>query len=261
MKRLSLIIILAVLFTACKNETKTEYQDENLEVTTSIYPEAITKVFDAHGGIDSWNQFNGLQFGIQREDLVEKHEVNLKNRQSLIKYKHHHLGFDGEQVWLKNLDTTTYKSNPKFYYNLMFYFYAMPFIVGDNGINYEEGPELEVDGKTYPGILISYEAGVGESPEDEYVIYYDEETNRMEWLAYTVTFFSKEKGKKFNLIKYADWQSSDGLLMPTKLQWHKFEEGEVGEMRNEMVFINAAFSKDSPNTNLFVVPEGATIAE
>ena len=31
------------------------------------------------------------------------------------------------------------------------------------------------EGKEYPGILISYNSGVGASPEDEYILYYDNE--------------------------------------------------------------------------------------
>ena len=48
---------------ACKETTeKSSYQNEELNVTTSIYPEGITKVFDAHGGIDRWNTMKSLYF-------------------------------------------------------------------------------------------------------------------------------------------------------------------------------------------------------
>ena len=53
----------------------------------------------------------------------------------------------------------------------MFYFYAMPFILADDGIIYEDVAALKFEGKSYPGIKISYESGVGESPEDEYILY------------------------------------------------------------------------------------------
>ena len=51
------------------------------------------------------------------------------------------------------------KGIPKFYYNLMFYFYAMPFILADDGIVYEDVKPLDIEGKSYPGIKISYESG------------------------------------------------------------------------------------------------------
>jgi hypothetical protein len=262
MKKTAFLVLALIFFNSCKKEVKQDtYSEDNLDVTTTIYPDNISKIFDAHGGIDEWNDMKGINYGIQREDYVEKHNVNLKSRKSVIEYKHHLLGFDGENVWVKNLDTTTYKGNPRFYYNLYFYFYAMPFIIGDNGITYEEGPTLEVDGKEYPGILISYEAGIGESPEDQYILYYDPDTYKMTWLAYTVTFFTKEKAKKFKLIKYSEWATVNGLQLPSKMQWHQFDDGEVGEMSNEVNFINAYLSKESPDDTLFNVAEGAIIAE
>ena len=72
-------------------------------------------------------------------------------------------------------------------------FLTMPFVLADDGINYQDVEPLVFEGKTYPGIQISYESGVGESSEDEYKVYYDPETNKMTWLGYTVTYFSKEK--------------------------------------------------------------------
>ena len=262
MKPITTIFFAALLIVGCKHEPKTiDYSEEPLDITTSVYPETISKIFDAHGGIDQWNSMQGLYFEIPREDFVEKQNLNLKNRKSRIDYKHHVLGFDGENVWLKNLDTVTYKSNPRFYYNLMSYFYAMPFILGDDGINYEERPNLEVDGKTYPGMLISYEAGIGESPEDEYIIYYDPETFEMKWLAYTVTFFTKEKAKKFSLIKYAEWEDVDGLKLPKTLQWHHYQDGVVGDRRNELNFTNSKLSMIAPDDRIFEVAEGAVIAQ
>ena len=47
------------------------------------------------------------------------------------------IGFDGEDVWLKNKNTTAYKllwGIQSFYYNLMFYFYVMPFILANDGV-------------------------------------------------------------------------------------------------------------------------------
>ena len=98
------------------------------------------------------------------------------------------MGFDGNQVWLDEENDGDYKGNPKFYYNLYFYFYAMPFILADDGINYKDAEPLVFEGKTYPGIEITYNNGVGETPEDRYILYYNATTFNMEWLGYTVNF-------------------------------------------------------------------------
>jgi hypothetical protein len=173
----------------------------------------------------------------------------------------HMIGFDGESVWLKNKDTVQYKGNPRFYYNLMFYFYAMPFILADDGINYEEAKPLVFEGKEYPGIKISYESGVGESPEDEYILYYDSETHKMTWLGYTVTYFSKEKATEFHFIKYSNWQTLEGLQLPETLTWFNYENNLPTTKRNDLQFTNIKLSKERPDKDIYEVPEGAEIIE
>ena len=117
MKKLSLITVSLLTLIACKQEAKVEnYKDVDLDVTTSVYPEPISKIFDAHGGIDAWNAMEGMYYEIEKPTQNETYDIALKSRKSLITSEHHLLGFDGEQVWLKNLDTVQYKSNPKFYY-------------------------------------------------------------------------------------------------------------------------------------------------
>jgi len=262
MKKLSLVLVCLLTLIACKEETKSEnYADKELDVTTSVYPEPISKIFDAHGGIDAWNTMEGMYYEIEKPTQNDIYNVSLKNRKSLITSEHHKLGFDGKNVWLKNLDTVTYKSNPKFYYNLMFYFYAMPFVLGDDGINYSEAEALEFEGITYPGLLISYNDGVGESPEDEYILYYHPETFKMEWLGYTVTYFSKEKGKEFHFIKYSDWQEASGLQLPKTLTWYNYENNKPTTMRNPMNFVNVKLSKEVPNEDMFKVIDSTLIVE
>jgi len=48
MKKINLLLVILLAFSACKNETtKTDYAKEKLDVTTSVYPEDISKVFKA----------------------------------------------------------------------------------------------------------------------------------------------------------------------------------------------------------------------
>ncbi|PWH83125.1 hypothetical protein DIS18_00805 [Algibacter marinivivus] len=259
----SLLIVLAISIFACKNKTAptVDYSEETLDVTTSIYPENITGIFDAHGSLDKWNTMKSLEFTMKKPNGDEITTTHLKNRKSLIEMPNHTIGFDGEIVWLKNKDTATYKGNAKFYYNLMFYFYAMPFILADDGIIYEDVAALEFEGKSYPGIKISYESGVGESPEDEYILYYDSETNKMEWLGYTVTYFSKEKSKEWHFIKYSDWQTVEGLILPKTLTWFKVENNLPASKRNDLEFTDIKISTEKPDSSIFDVPAGAQLME
>ncbi len=261
MKKLAILAVTLLIVSSCKKNTDTNESKESTSVIeVKTYPENITSIFKAHGGLETWNSLENLTFGMQKGEDMEMTSVALKSRKSLIETANHKLGYDGKEVWLQNKDTANYKGNAKFYYNLMFYFYAMPFVLADDGIAYKEAPALEVDSKKYPGIHISYNAGVGESPEDEYILYYDDETKKMAWLAYTVTYFSKEKATKYNLIKYADWQEIEGLQLPATLQWHSYKDGKVGDMGNEVKFTKITASK-TMDESMYSKPASATVVE
>jgi len=262
MKKLISLLLILIVFVSCKETSaKKDYKNEDLNITTSVYPENMSKIFAAHGGIDAWNEMHSLVFDIEKEGQNETTTTALKSRKSLIDAETFTIGHDGSNPWLLEKDTVTYKGNAKFYYNLMFYFYAMPFIVGDDGINYENVAALEYDGKQYPGIKISYEAGVGESPDDEYIVYYDADTNKMEWLAYTVTYYSKEKSSRFSLIRYSDWLTVEGLQLPKTLQWYEYKDGVMGNVRSERNFVNVSLSKAVPDNKLFERPDEAKTIE
>ena len=267
MKFKSLLLIALIVLSSCKDDKASEtvksieYSETELDVTTSTYPESISKIFAAHGGLDTWKEMQTLKFTMAKESGDEITTTDLYNRSSLIEMPKHTIGYDGKEVWLHKQDTTSYKGNPKFYYNLMFYFYAMPFILADDGIVYEDVKPLDFEGKSYPGIKISYESGVGESPEDEYILYYDSETNKMTWLGYTVTYFSKEKGKEFHFIKYSEWQNSNNLQLPKTLTWYNYENNLPTTKRNDLEFSDVRLTQMKMKANVFSKPEGAEVIE
>jgi len=266
MKKVLLLLLLAVFITACKNETKSVpsvvVEDAKVEhITTSIYPESITKVFDAHGGIDNWNKMQTLSFTMAKPNGNEKVTKNLKTRTELIDTPTYSQGFDGETLWINEKDGNEYKGKPKFYNGLMFYFYGMPFVFGDDGVSYKDTEPLIFEGKTYPGILISYEAGVGASSEDQYKVFYDAETGKMEWLGYTVTFGKDEGSKDFHFIRYNNWQTVNGLVVPKSIDWYKYENGVPTEKRNTVEFTDVLLSEKAPDVKLFTKPEGAKVIE
>lgn len=266
MKFKILTLIALLIMSSCKDDNKkveeaVDYSKENLDVTTTVYPDNISKVFDAHGGLDNWKQMQTLKFTMPKDTGDEVTSTDLYNRSSLIEMPKHTIGFDGSELWLQKKDTTSYKGNPRFYYNLMFYFYAMPFVLADDGIIYTDVEPLQFEGQEYLGIKIGYEAGVGESPDDEYIIYFNKETNQMEWLAYTVTYFSKEKSKKFSYIKYSDWLTIKGMKLPKTLDWYVVEDGKPVKQRNSREFTDIVLSKEQMDQTVFKKPDSAEMIQ
>lgn len=270
MKKLILLLVLGVMVLACKNETKSTSEENVEEINQSTmsddtmnkaYPEDLSAVFEAHGGMDRWNSINNLCFEMDGRSGKEIHTTALKSRMAKIEHKDWSIGYDGTNVWLLQNEEDAYSGNARFYHNLMFYFYAMPFIVGDDGIQYEAVPSTELDGTMYPGIKISYEAGVGDSPEDEYIVYYDADTKQMTWLGYTVTYRSQEKSEDWHFIKYDQWQDINGLQLPKKLTWYNVEDGKPSSERNDLLFTKVTATETVLDPTVFEQPAKAVVVE
>ncbi|GGX10973.1 hypothetical protein [Aquimarina muelleri] len=260
MKKTLALLFIIILLASCNSkvnkepEAKKEPKEEIIPDRSADFPEDITAVFKAHGGILAFDQMNTLVFEKVNPEGNEKHITDLKTRRARIETDKFVLGFDGKEAWIVQ-DSTYFERDPRFYHNLMFYFYTMPFVLGDQGISYQKSDDLKVDGISYPGYKISYGDGVGDSPKDNYFLYYDKASKKMKFLGYTVTFFSKETSEKISLVEYTDWNDVNGLLLPKTLKWREYKDGLVGNVKKEVNFINAKASKQKPSASLFEKPK------
>lgn len=263
-------LMLLLIVSACKNnteqvdskKTKAIETPETVEVKTANYPENLVKVFNAHGGIDKWKTMKSLEYTQEKTNGSEVTLTNLYTREALIDAPNYTIGFDGEKPWLLNKTEEDYKGyDPKYGYNLMFYFYAMPFILSDDGINYSNTAPLEFEGKTYPGIQVTYNAGVGVTPEDRYVLYYNPETYIMEWLGYTVNFVPGIDKKELHFRKYGDWQEVNGLLLPNTITGYGFKNDKPTVAKAPNTFTNVKITTTAVDKNKFAKPEKAEFVE
>jgi len=211
MKKTVPVVIAVCMVFACKEKSKQS------EKKAPRYPTVLSSMFEKHGGLDRWNDLKQLSFTKGNE----AHTVDLQSRKTLIVSEKYAIGFDGKTPWLQEKDSLSFKGNKDFYYNLYFYFFAMPFVFADDGIAYEETKPLVFEGVSYPGIKISYKANIGASPDDNYYVYYNPASFQMEWLQYSVTFFSKKASTKVNTIRYTDWVEVAGILLPKAMTWYK----------------------------------------
>jgi hypothetical protein len=259
-------LVLLFLITACKPAPKVEtavITANSAENTISELPEQLTAVFDVHGGLAQWRAMKTLIFEIPagtREATGEMHTIDLTSRKDKIVMGDIEMGFDGKAVWALDLQNT-YKGDPMFYHNLMFYFFAMPFVLGDNGIHYGLTDPLVFEGKSYPGIQIGYGDGVGTSPKDEYFIHYDPDTHQMAWLGYTVTYRSGEKSDHVKWIRYNDWLLTNGLWLPNSITWHDYEGRKIKEAKTTVHFNNVAISDQAKPKDFYGMPINAKIVK
>ena len=230
------------------SDNEAEYQQPEHHVA------ALTEIFKAHGGYEQWDKMKTLSYKKGEETTI----THLKNRKIRLESPDQVIGFDGEHVWVT--PDSADASRSRFYHNLFFYFYAMPFVVGDPGANYEVLEKRALKGKTYNQIKVGFDQGVGDAPDDNYILFSNPETNRMEWLMYTVTYRSGEPGEKYNLINYKSWDTFNSLILPTAIEWYQFENDSVGDPRSEIIFENTEILASAPNAALFEMPAEAQIA-
>ncbi len=260
MKKLTLFALVAVLV-SCKTDKRNPGQAAE-EVVLAIpdrsttYPDDLLKIFNAHGTLDSWRMYKTMSFKISKENPSEIHDIALQSRKDKVSTPSFEMGFDGSQVWLLD-NEKSYKGDAIFYHNLMFYFYAMPFVLADNGIIYGETTPLEFEGKSYPGIRISYGSGIGTSPKDEYYLHYDAETFQMQWLGYTVTYRTGEKSENVKWIRYNNWMDVEGLILPKSITWYDYEGKTPISPKNTVLFEEVSLSTSGKPKDFYSKPEKA----
>ncbi|TDQ29320.1 DUF6503 family protein [Zeaxanthinibacter enoshimensis] len=265
MRLIFTFVILLLFGISCKDSNK-QTRDEGATSQDSVtrvdksYPEALEQVFEAHGGLDMWELQRTLRFTITRNGNKEVHTIDLQSRKDRVDAPEYSMGSDGENVWLLDPEGK-YEGDPVFYHNLMFYFYAMPYVLADEGIRYSEAEPLKFGDKEYKGFRIQYEAGVGVSPEDEYYLYYDPDTMRMQWLGYTVTYGKDGPSDDVHWIRYDDWQLVNGVYLPASVAWYNYEEGKPTEMRNRVIFEEVNLRSTPLNTDFFARPPDAEVVK
>jgi hypothetical protein len=262
MKILSFLAVAMLAFIACE-EDKKKSEAPTTDISTAepetskedAHPVPLKEVLKAHGGLGRWQQMKNICFEIERGPAVEVHTVSLPDRMVKIESNNWSMGSDGNQLWLLENKPNTYQGDPNFYHNLMFYFFAMPFVLADPGIEYSEVKGTELDGIVYEGIKINFKQDVGFSPKDEYILYYRPETFRMAWLAYTVTRGAETVSTDWNFIKYDSWQEVNGFQLPKELVWYNVEDGKPLAARNRQTFDRVVLTETILDKTVFSKPE------
>ncbi|KAA3618514.1 MAG: hypothetical protein DWP94_14325 [Flavobacterium sp.] len=266
MKTIILLIVASTLLFACKEETKDPQPviHDTIPISEDTarmlkYPVSLKEIFKVHGGLDRWDQMNNLCFEMDSRSGTETHNISLPDRKTKIEAPYWSMGYNGKDVWIHENRENAYKGDPVFYHNLMFYFYAMPFVLADPGIEYHEVKSTQLDGEVYEGIKISYNDGVGTSPKDEYILYYHPETYQMTWLGYTVTYHDNEKSDTWKYIKYSEWQDVNGLMLPRTLTWYTVENGKPVQARNNIKFEKVTLTEMLLSPSVFKIPTEAKV--
>jgi len=78
--------------------------------------------------------------------------------------------------------------------------------LADDGVSLEDLGSKEVNDRKYNVIKATFGEGVGDASEDQYILYVNPNTNKIDFINYSVTYFDKTKATKYNALKY-EWQN------------------------------------------------------
>lgn len=109
------------------------------------------------------------------------------------------------------------------------YFFLYPYKLHDNGTKWNYHFKTKETNNNFDVAKLSFEANIGDAPDDWYIVYSNKETNRLEHVAYIVTAGkTKEAAEKDpHAIKYLDYKMIDGIPIATNWEFYgwNIEEG------------------------------------
>lgn len=170
--------------------------------------------------------------------------------------------FDGKDAWVAPADAEVPPTMARFALLTWPYFVAAPFKLADPGTHIDDADLKPLDAhRIFPAGKLTFGEGVGDSPDDWYMVYRDPDTGRLTALAYIVTYgqSTHDAEKEPHIAIYDAFEVVDGVVLPKQISFWNWEAGtgKVGEPIGSVELSNYRFIK--PEDNLFTKPEGARL--
>ncbi len=230
----------------------------------------LGRSLDAHGGLEKWRAFAGVEYDLTWKSAKgERHDhqlFNLHDRSGLITSDKYTLGSEQGEVWIKPGLDALGGMPPRFYMRTPFYFFGMPFVFADPGSKQESLGKKMFRGKEYEALKITFAKGNGDTPDDYYIAYVDPASSQLKLAIYVVTYPQMRKDKPIDQLErhaivFDEWQTVDGLLVPKKAQFYKWNGTDLeGGVLGALEYSNVRFLKEPPDAAKFRKPADAVVA-
>ena len=225
--------------------------------------EIVQKMIAAHGGMEAWASAPTVAFteefrqGQATGGFPGRVIVKQGSRQAHLDFGGPAISWDGEKAWSVNWMAPT---PPRFLALLNYYFVNLPWLTQDEGVNLgEPGTATLFDDPTeYITVRMTFAAGVGDTPDDYYVLYIHPETHRLHANEYIVTYRSLfpegVTASDPHVLIYDEHAEVDGLVVPTRYTIYELDESIYGSC----VFSDWSFSEPWDDAWM-EMPEGAVV--
>jgi uncharacterized protein DUF6503 len=231
--------------------------------------QALTSALKAHGGLTTWQSYARMDYATTDFPLGANapfdftQTTDLRNRHHLTQGKNFTAGKNQHNAWaLPNNDALGLP--PAFFESGNFYFIAMPFVFADPGVITKDLGQTTFQNKTYNLVSVTYPAGIGDTPEDDYMLYIDAKTHRLKMIDFIPTSAEingdtpKDQLPRKALV-FDNWQQANGLLVPSKLTFYGWADGQLQGQGNTYTIHNVYFSTTPPKPSIFTAQHSPII--
>ncbi len=206
------------------------------------------RIARAHGK-QTWDQKQAVQADIVLEFggnemlngtlLYDMHtscaRIKLKDGTTLV--------FDGEKAWVSPAEAQVPMA--RFHLLTWSYFLAAPFKLSDPGTHLESSGTFPLEDKLVATQKLTFDEGVGDAPDDWYIIYPDPATNRLAAMADIVSYGKSVEvaEEEPHAIVYHDYETIDGVTLSMRWTMHHWstEKGPFGDPIGELQLRNVEF--------------------
>jgi hypothetical protein len=225
---------------------------------------------ETHGGLSTWYENGPLYFRFDYKNLETGGPDTYQTIDTWSARARHQLasepgieyGWDGKKAWKHPADAEI-EENPRFWALTPYYFVGVPFVLADEGIQLAYEGEISFEGNTYHQVRVTFGEGMGDAPDDFYVLYLDTETSRVGGLRYVVSypgFYEEGQHSEEKHMTYYGTQTVGGIVFPKTIKTYAWDGKQPGELMVNISITDIDFKPDTP-AEYFNIPDGSRVME
>ncbi|MEE8138959.1 MAG: DUF6503 family protein [Thermoanaerobaculia bacterium] len=227
----------------------------------------IDAMVEAHGGRELWAAAPTVSFedefkrGEADSGLVSRVTVEQGRRRAYIDFpgSEMRLAWNGEKAWS---ESWTLAYPPRFLALLNYYFLNLPWMAKDPGIILGEPGTARLwdDPTEYVTVKLTYEEGVGDTPDDYFLLYLHPETHRLKACEYVVTYRALlpdgVEAADPHVLVFDEYSTVDGLTVPTHYTIYESDRTLYGSCDIRNWSLRKPFDESR-----MIMPQGAVLDE
>lgn len=236
----------------------------------------LAETIEAHGGLARFRSYGTMTYHTDRLPYSAAAPLDFDHTADLVARRHRMegrspkgefvAGANDTQGWTTNLEALG--QDPRWVNHGNNYFVLMPFVFADPGARVRSVGQRVFGGRAYDAVAVGYDRGVGDTSDDDYILYIDRDTRQLRLIDFAVTYKPMRGDTPIDRVprlslEFVEWQEVDGLLIPKTLHFAPWERTASGGRRtgDGVVYTvsDADFDEARPDPARFDPPEGAAI--